>query len=132
MKSQFSSTWKSSVQPRKQRKYRHNAPENIRRKFISVNLAKDLRDKHGARSAKIRKGDKVKVLRGNYKSKTGVVDKVDLGRLKIYVAGIEVSKRDGSKAKVPLNPTNLQITELKLEDKKRKNKFTIKKKAEEK
>lgn len=132
MKSQFSSTWKSSVQPRKQRKYRFNAPENIRRKFLSVNLAKDLREKHGSRSAKIRKGDKVKVLRGNFKSKTGVVDRVDLGRLKIYIAGIEVSKRDGSKAKVPFNPTNLQITELKLDDKKRKDKFTIKKKVEEK
>ncbi|MCC7575068.1 50S ribosomal protein L24 [Candidatus Woesearchaeota archaeon] len=131
MKSQFSKTWNSSVQPRKQRKYRHNAPENVKRKFLTVNLVKELRDKHGARNVKIRKGDKIKVLRGNYSGKTGTVDKVDLSNLKVYVTGIEISKRDGSKAKVPMNPTNLQITELKLEDKKRKDKLTPKK-AEDK
>lgn len=133
MKSQFSNTWNSSVQPRKQRKFRYNAPMNVKRKFLTVNLVKELREKHGARNAKIRKGDRVKVLRGNFKSKTGVVDKVDLGNLKVFVAGIELSKKDGSKAKVPLNPTNLQITELKLDDKERKKKFTpSKKKAEDK
>lgn len=133
MKSQFSKTWNSSVQPRKQRKFRYNAPSNIKRKFLSVNLAKDLRDKHGARSAKLRKGDKVKVLRGNFASKVGVVDRVVLDTLKVYVAGVEVSKKDGSNVKVPLNPTNLQIVELKLDDKKRKEKFTSsKKKVEDK
>jgi len=133
MKTKFSKTWNSSVQPRKQRKYRHNAPINIKRKFLTVNLTKELRTKHGARNTQIRKGDKVKVLRGNYKSKTGIVDLVNLSKLKIYVSGIEIIKKDGSKAKAPLNPTNLQITELKLDDKRRKEKLTpIKKKAEEK
>jgi large subunit ribosomal protein L24 len=132
MKSQFSKTWNSSIQPRKQRKFRYNAPANIKRKFLTVNLAKDIREKHGARNAKIRKGDKVKVLRGNFSSKTGTVDRVDLANLKIFVTGIEVSKRDGSKAKVALNPTNLQIVELKLDDKFRKQKFSLKKKSEDK
>ncbi|MFP4567970.1 MAG: 50S ribosomal protein L24 [Candidatus Woesearchaeota archaeon] len=133
MKSQFSKTWNSSIQPRKQRKFRFNAPSNIKRKFLNVNLIKDIRSKHGARNAKIRKGDKIKVLRGNFASKTGVVDRVDLANLKVYVVGIEVSKRDGSKAKVPLNPTNIQIVELKLDDKRRKEKFTVsKKKVEDK
>ena len=127
MKSQFSNTWKSSVQPRKQRKYRYNAPSNVRRKFLTVNLTKDLRVKHGKRNVTLRKGDKVKVLRGNYRSKTGTVDRIDLANLKVYVSNIEISKKDGSKAKVPLNPTNLQIIELKLDDKKRKNKLTPKK-----
>jgi large subunit ribosomal protein L24 len=132
MKSQFSKTWNSSIQPRKQRKYRHNAPENVKRNFLTVNLAKELREKHGKRNIKVRKGDRVKVLRGTYKTKTGIVDKVELSNLKVYVVGIEISKKDGSKAKVPLNPTNLQITELKLDDKKRKDKLTPKKKSEDK
>ncbi len=131
MKSQFSNSWKSSTQPRKQRKYRYNAPSNVKRKFLAVNLAKELRAKHGARSVKIRTGDKVKVLRGNHRTKIGVVDKVDLANLKVFVSGIEIAKKDGSKAKVALNPTNLQITELKLDDKKRKDKL-VPKKVEEK
>jgi len=133
MKTKFSKTWKSSTQPRKQRKYRYNAPINIKRKFLTVNLAKDLRNKHGTRNVQIRKGDKVKILRGTHKSKTGTVEKINLTKLKIYITGIELTKKDGSKTKAPINPTNLQITELKLDDKKRKEKLTPKKKkAEEK
>lgn len=132
MKSQFSKTWKSSVQPRKQRKYRYNAPINTQRKFITVNLSKELREKHETRNTKVRKGDKIKVLRGNYRTKTGTVDRVLATKQKIYVTGIELTKRDGSKTKVPLNPTNLQIIELKLDDKKRKEKLTPNKKTEDK
>ena len=37
---------------------------------------------------------------------------------------IEHAKRDGSKSKIPLHPSNLMITELNLSDKFRKNKLT--------
>ena len=33
MKSIFSKSWVSSKQPRKQRKYRYNAPDHIKKKF---------------------------------------------------------------------------------------------------
>lgn len=126
MKSIFSKTWKSSIQPRKQRKYLYNATLNIRSKFLSVNLSKELRKKHGARSVRIRTGDKVKVMRGTFKSKTGTVEKVDLKNTKVFVTKMELTKRDGSKVKAPLNPTNLQIIELNLTDNKRKAKLTPK------
>lgn len=132
MKSKFSKTWNSSVQPRKQRKYRYNAPIHVRTSFLSVNLSKPLREKYGTRNFNLRKGDKVKILRGNFKSKEGVVEQVDIKNQKVYISKIEITKKDGSKARVPQNPSNLQIIDLKLDDKKRKEKLAKFKKSEEK
>jgi large subunit ribosomal protein L24 len=132
MKTKFSKTWISSVQPRKQRKYRYNAPLNIKRNFLSINLSKELRDKYGIRSIKPRTGDKVKVMRGSFKSKSGQIEKIDSKNVKVYVAKIELTKKDGSKSKSPIHPSNLQITELNLSDKLRKNKMSEKKSTEAK
>ena len=47
MKKDWNKTWNSSTQPRKQRKFRHNAPIHIRRKLMSSTLSKELRKKYG-------------------------------------------------------------------------------------
>ena len=119
MKLKFSTNWIKSKQPRKQRKYRYNAPLHIKSKFTSSHLSKELMKKYNKRSATIRKGDKIKVLRGQFKGKTGKVDKVDLKKTEVYIAGIEAIKKDGTKVPHPINPSNLLITELNLDDKKR-------------
>jgi len=120
MKNKFSKHWKSSKQPRKQRKYRRNAPMNILRKFLSVHLSKDLIKKYGKRNIPIRKGDKVKISRGQFKKKTGKAEKIFLKRGKVLIEGITLTKKDGSKVPYLLQPSNLIITELNLEDKMRK------------
>jgi large subunit ribosomal protein L24 len=132
MKKKFSASWKASKQPRKQRKYLANAPIHTRKKFVSINLSKELRKKHGKRNAYARKGDRVEVKRGKYKEKKGKISKVDLKNSKIIIEGIQVKKQDGSKVNVKLQPSNLQITELNLEDKKRAGKFKIKEKEKSK
>jgi large subunit ribosomal protein L24 len=132
MKTKFAKTWVSSVQPRRQRKYRYNAPLHLRSSFLSVNLSKELRKKYGTRNIKVRTGDKVKILRGNFKGKEGAVTEIDMKSSKVYVAKIETSKREGAKARVPQNPSNLQIIDLILDDKKRKEKLASFKKPEEK
>ena len=119
MKKEFSSSWKSSKQPRKQRKYRANAPLHAKSKFLSVHLSKELRVKHKKRSVTIRKGDGIKILRGQYKGKTGKVDMVNIKKTKVYITGIETQRRDGTKSFYPFEPSNLIITELNLDDKKR-------------
>ena len=131
MKKEFSSKWIGSKQPRKQRKYVANAPLNKKRKLLSVNLNKELRKKHGTRNGVVRKKDKVKIMRGKFKGKTGKVTEVKIKLLKIYVEGIQKTKLDGSKVNVPLRASNLQIIELYLEDKKRmKKKVEISKKED--
>ena len=119
MKQKFSKHWKSSKQPRKQRKYTANAPLHLKRKMLSVNLSKELRKKHGKRSIVVKKGDVVKIMRGKFKKKKGKVSIVKTKMGKIFVEGIQIKKRDGSNANVPLKASNLQIIELNTEDKKR-------------
>lgn len=123
MKRKFSTSWKSSKQPRKQRKYIANAPLHIRKKFVSVNLSKELRKKYGKRNIPVRKGDVVRIMKGNFKKKQGKVTEVFIKISKVVVEGIQVKKQDGSKANIRLQPSNLQIIELNLEDRKRKKKF---------
>ena len=120
MKQKFSIKWKASKQPRKQRKYAANAPLHLRKKFVSVNLSKDLRKKQGKRNIPLRKGDIVKIMRGKFKGKQGKITEIKLKTQKIFIDGIQIKKRDGSKTNVPLKPSNLQIVELNLDDRKRK------------
>lgn len=119
MKKQFSTHWKASKQPRKQRKYLAKAPLHLRNKLVSVNLTKELRKKYGKRNIPLRKGDKVKVTKGKFKGKQEKVMRINRKNLKVYLENIQVKKQDGSKANIPLRTANLQIIELNLEDKKR-------------
>jgi len=123
MKQKFSNKWVGSKQPRKQRKYKANAPTHIRHNLMSSNLSKDLRKKYGKRSFPIRKEDSVKIMRGEFKGKTGKIDSVNLKKLRVMIAGIFRSKKDGSKVGVYFNPSNLQIQQLHLEDIKRKKRI---------
>ncbi len=126
----WSSEWKSSKTAGKQRKYRANAPLHIKRKFSGVHLSKELREKHQKRNMVIVKGDKAKVLRGQYKGQTAKVEEVDSKRSRVRLAGIEVSKKDGNKVPVYFQPSNLMITDLNMDDKKRASITQRKKPAE--
>ena len=132
MKKKFSTKWKSSKQPRKQRKYRANAPLHIKKKFVSVNLSRELRKKHNKRNIPVVKGDVVKIMKGKFKKKQGKITGVKLKKSKVSIEGIQVKKMDGSKVNVMLQPSNLQIIELNLEDSKRMKKLNVKKVKENK
>jgi len=119
MKKKFSKKWKASKQPRKQRKYLANAPSHIKRKFLSANLNKKLREKYKRRSFPLRKGDNVKIMRGSFKKKTGKIADIDVIRRKISIEGIQRAKKDGTKVNVFFHPSVLQIQEINLDDKKR-------------
>src|SRR3989344_1273139 len=123
LESKFSPSWNKSVQPRKQRKYRYEAPLHLKQKFMHINLSPELRGKYGKRNLQIRKGDKIKILRGQFKKRDGKVERVSLKAEKVFVTGIEVIKKDGTKTLFPLAPSNLMIMDLDLGDKKRKQKL---------
>ncbi len=120
MKQKFSKKWKSSKKPSKQRKYRFNAPLHIKQRFMRSLLSKELRSKYNKRNARVRKGDKVKIMRGQFRKHEGKVEKVDLKKSKVYVEGIGATKKDGTKTKYPINPSNIMIIELNIDDKMRK------------
>jgi len=121
MKQKFSTQWIGSKQPRKQRKFRANAPINIRHKMMSANLSKELRKKYGKRNFPLRKGDKVRIMRGGFKKRTGKIENIDNKKFRTTIEGINKSKKDGTKVAIYFEPSNLQITELNIDDKRRKN-----------
>jgi len=116
---EYSSQWKNSVKPKKQRKYLANAPLHTRRTIMSANLSKELRKDVNKRNIPIRKGDKVKIMRGRFKEKTAKVEKVLRKDYKLILEGIMIEKKDGTKVKFPIHYSNVQIIELDLADKKR-------------
>ena len=110
-----------SIQPRKQRKALYTAPLHIRRKLMSANLSKDLRADLGKRSLPIRVGDKVQVVRGDFKGHEGKVESIDAKRYKVTVEGVTLSKPDGNAVLLPIHPSNLMIIEADLKDERRLN-----------
>jgi large subunit ribosomal protein L24 len=116
---EWSNKWVSSRQPRKQRKYRRNAPLHVRQSLVSAHLSEVLRGRFGKRSLPLRKGDVVKVMRGSDKGFKARIERIDLKNSKVYIEGLNVKKVDGSEVLKPVEPSNLLITEPKMEDKRR-------------
>jgi len=107
-------------QPRKQRKRLYNLPLHKRRKQMSARLSDEVRKTVKRRNVPVVKGDKVKVMRGKNAGKEGKIVMIDLKKYKIGVEGIVVKKPDGKEKPIPIHPSNVMITELKLTDEKRK------------
>merc|ERR1712159_668723 len=108
---------------RKSRKAHFTAPSNIRRRMMSCILSKELRTKYDCRSAPVRKGDTVQIKRGSVeegvRGKSGKVLTVYRRRWCIHVEKVVRDKKNGSQVPIPIDPSNVEITQLKL-DKSRK------------
>jgi len=117
--------------PSKQRKRLFTAPLHVRYKILSAPLAPELREKYGFRSLPVRVGDKVQVMRGDFKGFEGKVLSVDRKKFKIAIEGITREKVDGTTINVPIHPSKVMITELNLDDKWRRKIIERKSKVKE-
>ncbi len=108
--------WMKSSQPRKQRKAFFNAPMHKRQKLMSATLHPELRKKFNRRSLPVRKGDVVRIMRGDFKDHEGEVVEVDLKRLRIYVEGATIERANGEEVYYPIHPSNVMIIEPNLDD----------------
>ncbi len=115
----WSKSWVSSKDSSKQRKYRYNAPLHIKSKFLRVTLSEKLRKEYKKRNIRVKVGDIVKVMRGDFKGKTGTVTKVDVKKGKVFSDKIVRRKANGEEVLVPLEPSNLMIIELDVSDSRR-------------
>ena len=108
------------TKPGKSRKRRFNAPNHVRRKFLSAPLSPALKAEYGARSIPIRRDDTVTITKGDRKLTEGKVLRVDSERSKIYIEGVTRNRMDGSMVQIPIRPENVMITRLELGDDKRR------------
>jgi len=105
-----------SKQPKKQRKAYFNAPLHKRQKLMTAPLSKELREKYGVKRLPVRKGDKVRVVRGDFRGTEGEVVRVDLRRYRIFVDGVVIEKADKTPVFRPIHPSKVEIIDLKLDD----------------
>ena len=112
----------NSTKPSKQRKAAANAPLHVRQKMMAVHLSEALRKQLGKRNLPVRKGDEVRVMRGEHKGETGKVEEVDLKSLKVYIENVKRKKASGKEAALPFRPSKLMLTNIIMEDKERKEK----------
>jgi large subunit ribosomal protein L24 len=119
MKKLFSLKWKSSTQIRKQRKFVHNAPLNIRHKMMSTHVSEEIKKEYNIRNIPVRKGDEVKIKSGQFKGKSGKVTKVSLAKLRVFVENVGIKRAVGTLSLYPIHPSNLEIIKLDKSDSKR-------------
>lgn len=86
-------------------------------------LSPELREKHRRRSVRPRVGDTVKILRGEFKGVEGKVTKVHPEVGAVNVEGVTREKLKGGTAPVPIDSSNVTVTNLNLEDKLRKGRL---------
>ncbi len=108
-----------SKQPRKQRKALYNDPLHKRRKRMSATLSPELREKLGRRAIPVRVGDKVKVLRGDFKDQEGEIQAVNLKKYKVTVENVTLNKADGNQVFLEIHPSKLMIIDADLDDERR-------------
>ena len=117
-----------SSQPRKVRsRFIYKAPLHVKRKMIVAPLSKEARDQYGVKRVQLRVGDKVLIKKGRFKGHIGKIEKIDIKRMRIYVEGATRKKVDKSVVKVPIRPWNVEVLELDLSDKVRKEAIERKK-----
>ncbi len=93
-------------------------PVHRRHKLMAARLSKELREKYKARSLPVRKGDRVKIIKGDFKKLDGDVLEVDVENRLIRVQGASVTKADGSQVVRAVRPSSVMLLKL-VEDKKR-------------
>jgi large subunit ribosomal protein L24 len=123
---------KSVKDPCKQRKMHFNAPAHLRHKAMSAPLSSELSASKGVKNLPVRKGDTVRILRGDNKGFEGKVSRVDLKAYRIYLEGLTREKVDGTNIFLGVHPSKIQIRNLILDDKYRKDTILGRKAAPEK
>ena len=123
---------KSVKDPGKQRKKFFNAPAHIRHKSMAAPLSSELAASKGAKTLPVRKGDTVRIMRGDNKGFEGKVSRVDLKAYRIYLEGLTREKVDGTNIFLAVHPSKVQIRNLVLDDKYRKETILGRKAAPEK
>lgn len=103
--------------PSKQRKLLYQSPAHRIRKLLSAPLSEELRTTHGRRSYPVRKGDVVKIRRGDFAGIEGKVTDIDTQRQRLFIEGVSREKVAGTSTNVSVHSSKVVITKLNLDDK---------------
>lgn len=107
-----------SSKPVKVRKNAHLSPLHKRSNLLpTAALSSELKTKYARNSVRVRIGDSVKLLRGEYSGIEGKVQKVFPKEGSVSVEGITREKIAGGNTSVKIHTSNVVVTGLSLSDK---------------
>ncbi len=107
---------KKSLKRGKARKAFFNANADLKRRFMSSALSKEMKQKYGLKSFPIHKDDMVLVTTGKFKGNTGKVVRVNRSSMRVEVEGCTINRITGGIANVPIHPSNLVINHLEVDE----------------
>src|ERR671919_881732 len=98
-----------------------HVPKHVRDAMICSSLADNLREQYTRKSVRVKKGDNVRVMRGEYSGIEGKIEKVNTQRGTLAIEGVQREKVRGGNVKVQIHSSNVTISNLNLDDKYRQN-----------
>ncbi len=110
----------TSRSPRKQRKRVRDASLHERKSLLKCRLDEILQEQYGFRSLVVKKGDLVRVMRGQFRDTEGKVTSVSYKTVRVFLDNASITKADGKEASVPVHPSNLMLVKLELDDERKK------------
>ncbi|MCX6804388.1 MAG: 50S ribosomal protein L24, partial [Candidatus Diapherotrites archaeon] len=113
--------------PGKTRKEQYTMPMHTAAKTVASRLNEKLSKELLCRSIPVRKGDTVKIVRGEFSGKEAKITSVNRKSRKIFVEKIVRKKSNGQEWQVPIDASNVIVIDIDRTDRKR-----IAKKKEEK
>ncbi len=105
-----------SKSPRKQRKRVQKAAMHERKNMLKCRLDEFLQEEYGLRSLVVKKGDLVRIMRGQFRDTEGKVTEISYKRGVVFLDNTTITKADGKEAAVPVHPSNLMLVKLELND----------------
>jgi large subunit ribosomal protein L24 len=103
-----------TISARKQRKRLYGAHTTERRNSMIAPLSKELSKQRNIRRIPVRKGDTVLVVKGDREIRgiEGKVSSVDTVKRRVLIDGVTIPKSDGKQTARPVSFSNLVITAL--------------------
>ena len=105
------------ARPSQQRKEIYHAEGQSLRRLMAAPLSDELRQAQGRRTYPVRKGDTVKIVRGDFAGVEGKVNSVDTHGRRLFIEGVTREMTSGTSTNVSVHASKVMITKLNLDDK---------------
>ncbi|VVB70764.1 50S ribosomal protein L24 [uncultured archaeon] len=104
-------------QPRKKRRNLYHASLHERAKLVKSHISEALQAQLKKKTMTVKKGFKVKILRGKFKKTEGKVVSVDYKKTRVFVDSAKAKSAKGKEKSVGIHPSKLLIIEVSSEKK---------------
>ena len=111
----------SSKSPRKQRRQIYKSPLHSHKNMLKCRLDEFLREEYAMRSLVPKKGDLVRIMRGQFRDTEGKIIGVDYGKIRLTVDSATTTKADGKEVHIPIHPSNVLLVKLEMDDERKKS-----------